>query len=130
MNRSGYSDDLTSWETILWSGAVKSAIRGKRGQAFLRELIAALDAMPEKRLIAEELVTEEGDCCAMGAVCKARGMDVSRLDPEECESVARAIGLSQAMVREIAYENDSCGDGRQRWQWMRKWAAANLVETA
>jgi hypothetical protein len=37
MSRSGYSDDLENWSLIRWRGAVASAIRGRRGQAFLRE---------------------------------------------------------------------------------------------
>lgn len=57
MSRSGYTEDCDdNWQLIRWRGAVASAIRGKRGQAFLRELLAALDAMPEKRLIADALV--------------------------------------------------------------------------
>ena len=44
------------WSLIRYRGAVKSAIRGKRGQAFLREMLAALDAMPEKRLSAGALI--------------------------------------------------------------------------
>jgi len=47
MSRSGYSDDCDDqWSLICWRGAVKSAIRGKRGQAFLKEMLAALDALP------------------------------------------------------------------------------------
>ena len=57
MSRSGYVDDMCDeWALIRYRGAVKSAIRGKRGQAFLREMLAALDAMPEKRLISGALV--------------------------------------------------------------------------
>jgi len=57
MSRSGYSDDCEdNWSWICWRGAVKSAIRGKRGQAFLRETLAALDALPERKLIAKDLI--------------------------------------------------------------------------
>lgn len=57
MSRSGYVDDMCDeWAMIRYRGAVKSAIRGKRGQAFLREMLAALDAMPEKRLTAGALI--------------------------------------------------------------------------
>jgi len=57
MSRSGYTEDNDDqWALIRWRGAVKSAMRGKRGQAFLRELLAALDAMSVKRLIANDLV--------------------------------------------------------------------------
>lgn len=43
MSRSGYSDDCDHIE--LWRAAVDAAVSGKRGQAFLRELLGALDAM-------------------------------------------------------------------------------------
>jgi hypothetical protein len=57
VSRSGYVDDMCDeWALIRYRGAVASAIRGKRGQAFLREMLAALDAMPEKRLTAGALV--------------------------------------------------------------------------
>ena len=57
MSRSGYVDDMCDqWAMIRYRGAVRSAIRGRRGQAFLREMLAALDAMPEKRLTAGALV--------------------------------------------------------------------------
>ena len=45
MSRSGYSDDDEDGRLAMWRGAVQSAIRGKRGQAALRELLTALDAM-------------------------------------------------------------------------------------
>ena len=56
MSRSGYSDDEGEpGQFAMWSGQVASAIRGKRGQAFLREMAEAMDAMPDKRLIAHDL---------------------------------------------------------------------------
>lgn len=61
MSRSGYTEDCDGWDLIRWRGAVASAIRGKRGQAFLREALAALDAMPEKQLISHDLVAFEYD---------------------------------------------------------------------
>jgi hypothetical protein len=45
--------DIDQWASIRWRGAVKSAASGSRGQAFFRDLITALDAMPEKTLIAD-----------------------------------------------------------------------------
>lgn len=132
MSRSGYSDEYEQWSLIRWRGAVKSAIRGKRGQAFLRELIESLDAMPDKLLIEGGLQTEGGDVCAMGAVALHRGIDASKVDPEEREEVAELFGISPAMAAEIAYENDECAWGSetsaQRWTRMRKWAMENLTE--
>jgi hypothetical protein len=72
MSRSGYQDYTDQWEVIRWRGAVRSAIRGKRGQAFLREMLAALDALPDKRLIRNELEVN-GEYCALGAVGPAAG---------------------------------------------------------
>lgn len=114
MSRSGYSDDYDGWASIRYRGAVKSAINGKRGQQALREILAALDAMPEKSLAAESLVTADGEYCTLGALGAARGMNLDALDPEDHEGVAEAFGLAPAMVREIVYENDEyCEDERE-----------------
>lgn len=45
MSRSGYSEELDQWDLIRWRGQVASAIRGKRGQAFLRAMLAALSLL-------------------------------------------------------------------------------------
>ena len=42
MSRSNYSDDIDDYrQLVLWRGAVRSAIRGRRGQAFLHDLLTA-----------------------------------------------------------------------------------------
>lgn len=117
----------------LYRSSVWRAITGARGQAFLRELIAALDAMPEKRLIAGMLI-RDGEVCAIGSVGLARGMDLTRIDYEEPRSVGRAFGIAKSMAAEIEYEND--GDhhydtetAEARWRRMRAWAVSNLNET-
>lgn len=115
MSRSGYSDDIENqWALIRWRGAVTSALRGKRGQAFLRELVAAMDAMPEKRLASESLVTADGEFCTLGVVGAARGIDMQAIDPDDWHQVAATFGLPQSMVREIVYENDEYIDD---WEW-------------
>lgn len=137
MSRSGYHDDCDDmWASIRWRGAVASAMRGKRGQQALREIAAALDAMPVKELAAESLVTAEGEYCTLGALGQARGIDMAPLDPEDREAVAAAFGIAPAMAAEIVYENDDGFDGRdwdskefamfpeaaaRRWRHMRKW---------
>lgn len=128
MSRSGYSDDCENVE--LYRATVERALKGKRGQIFLCELVAALDAMPEKALIAGELVNESGACCAVGAVCKARSLDVSTVDYYDPDSVARAVGIARSMAAEIEYMNDEWGNRgetpAQRWERMRKWASDNI----
>jgi hypothetical protein len=129
MSRSGYTDGCGGWELIRWRGAVKSAIRGKRGQDFLRELIVSLDALSDKSLTENALETE-GKVCAMGAVGLKRGLDMKQIDPEEREEVAEEFGISPAMAAEIAYENDEGAwreTPQERWTRMRKWAEKNLA---
>jgi hypothetical protein len=100
MSRSGYTecseDHEARWQQIRWRGAVHAAIFGKRGQAFLKELLAALDALPEKKLIAHQLVDLSGNVCALGAVAKARGLDVSNLDPQNQYAVAGSARSSES----------------------------------
>ena len=134
MSRSGYNDEGDNWETICYRGAVASALRGKRGQAFLKELITALDALPEKCLVAHEL-EKDGSYCALGAVGKERGLHLGEVDPENIERVARLFGIADAMAREIVWMNDEAAFSKKtpetpeaRWGRMRAWAISNLRE--
>jgi len=130
VSRSGYVDDFDDdhWQFIRWRGAVKSAMRGKRGQAFLKEMLAALDALPEKRLIADSL-EEDGEVCAIGSVGKQRGIDMSKIDPEDYSSVAGAFQIAEAMSREIQYMNDEWFDRatpEERFTKMRAWIVSQI----
>lgn len=132
VSRSGYSDDLETWSLICWRGAVKKAITGKRGQALLREMLMALDAMPAKRLISRDLANE-GEVCALGAVAAARGLDVSAVDPEDRDTVAGVFNIAPALAAEIVYENDETWTGEtpeERYARMRAWVVANLKQEA
>lgn len=130
MSRSGYSEDCDDWWShIRWRGAVVSAFRGRRGQAFLRELRDALDALESKRLIANEL-QQEAEVCALGAVGQKRGIDMAVIDPEDSESVADAFGIAPAMAREIVYMNDEWlrETPEQRYARMRQWIVSEIKE--
>lgn len=140
MSRSGYSDDVDGWDLIRWRGAVTSAIRGKRGQAFLREALAALDALPEKRLIAHDLIASEGDdglaqeaqVCLLGAVGLQRRLDMREVDPEDRERVASLFAIPYSLACEIVYENDEAAwhaeTPEQRFARMRRWIERQLIE--
>lgn len=108
MSRHGYSEDDGDDPLACgrWRGAVASTIRGKQGQAFLREVLATLDAIPGKRLISEELKTVEGEFCTLGAVGTARGIDLAAIDPEDYDAVAAAFGINPKLAQEIMWEND------------------------
>jgi len=139
MSRSGYSEDVDDyWALIRYRGAVLSSIRGKRGQAFLCELLAALDAMPDKALISETLEEGEG-VCALGAVCRSRGIDTGTIDPgesdEQAGQLAKLLGIAPALAREIVYVNDEDGPGEderpsRRWARMRAWVDGLLTKGA
>lgn len=131
MSRSGYSDNLENWDLIRWRGAVASSIRGTRGQAFLREMLAEMDALPLPRLVAHSL--ERGaDVCAIGTVGRARGMDLGALEPEEVQHVAQAFGVAWALAAEIQFINDE-GTYRpetpeQRFGRVRVWVVSQIQE--
>lgn len=117
MSRSGYTDDFEIYDPLVigrYRQAVNCAIKCKRGQAMLHELLAALDAMPEQRLAAESLVTADGEYCTLGVLGKARGIDMSVLDPDDAVQVAATFGIAESMAREIVYEND---DSRNDYEW-------------
>jgi hypothetical protein len=157
MSRSGYCDDIDDPLALgRWRAQVKSATRGRRGQKLLREMLAALDAMPEKRLIGHELEfsserieqqkakwpwidaevpegVRDGDVCALGAVGKARGLDMAVIDPEDNETVALTFDIAEPLAREIAFMNDEGSayleTPEQRWQRMRAWVAGEIVRS-
>lgn len=155
MSRSGYSEDCDdNWALIRWRGAVASAIRGKRGQAFLREALAALDAMPVKELAADSLANHAGQFCTLGAVGAARGVELAKLEEQDRDVIAAAFGIPEALAAEIMFENDERerrvyverhgpprggydpyglgwdvhdATGAERWARMRKWVADQIA---
>lgn len=142
MSRSGYSEDAEY--LALWRANVDRAIAGKRGQAFLRELLDALDAISTKRLIVGEFVDGK-DVCAIGAVGVRRGLDMSKLELGQNRDVAKAFGISHALACEVQYENDdqdgerygknAAGEYRrlpaptpeERWATMRAWCVERIM---
>lgn len=135
MSRSGYSDDCDGWALIRWRGAVKSAIKGKRGQAFLQEVLATLDAMPVKSLSAHSLQDQaSGEFCTLGAVGAARSLDMKPLEDADREDIAKAFGISEALAAEIMFENDEDfiwrsrdeHSGEARWSRMRAWIESQI----
>lgn len=132
MSRSGYWDDFDDlWAHIRWRGAVKSAIRGKRGQAFFIQLKAALESMPERKLIANKLEMN-GEFCTLGVLGHARGIDMKDIDPEDSETVASIFDIADALAREVVYMNDEAGwfdeSPETRWKRMYAWTSENIQQ--
>lgn len=148
--RSGYIDDYdgdyANIYHINWRGAVNSALRGKRGQKFLQELLESLDSVPIKRLVKHELAVDEKfmmsvshwgmyehECesyCALGAIGKTRGMPIRSIDVDDYDSIGNHFGIANAMAREIEYVNDEGGKFKEtpedRFERVRSWVAGKL----
>ncbi len=119
MSRHGYIEDDGEPESMLshgrWRAQVASALRGKRGQTFLVDLIAALDALPEPKLVAGHLETTEGEVCALGALGRYRQVklpapeDPEDADPEEEADwywLGSAFDIAPQLAQETMYVND------------------------
>jgi len=128
MSRSGYSDDCENLE--LYRRAVANAINGSRGQAALREMLAALDAMPVRELVKGAL--DDGErVCALGCLGRARGLEMDKIDAFEPSEVAHAFGIARCLAAEVAFENDDDfhlykrdETPAERWTRMRAWVAS------
>ena len=124
MTRSGYSDDCP--HLGLYRAAVDRALAGRRGQAFLAEALAALDALPERRLIADEF-TDGADCCLLGAVAQARGETLP--DDAEPDQIAARFGIAPSLAAELMHINDEWPgpeSDEQRFDRVRHWVVAHL----
>lgn len=122
MSRSGYTDDYGDDDPLAMGRgrqAVKRSIEGKRGQALLRELLEALDAMPDKRLYRGNFATADGEFCTLGALGAKRGTKMDDLGDEcDCnaELVGQRFGIAPAMAAEIMYMNDEYAV--DDWKWI------------
>lgn len=143
MTRLYYDDEPSPQEEGLIAGALRSAIRGKRGQRFLRDLIAALDALPSKELSAGALEDEQtGCCCAFGAVRRWRGAAAVPLwfDPMEEDlspsHLAEPFNVSETLAWAVVAANESCFSGnaeperRRRWEEVKRWALRHLESSS
>lgn len=148
MSRHGYTDDCDdNWANICWRGQVASAIRGKRGQAFLNELEAALLALPVKRLCRGVLSTGD-DVCALGAVAAQREIKkgansldeamqkIKQEDPSalDAEDTAADMDIATQLAQEIMFINDEWGyhglSPEERYAIVLEWVRKQIKEPA
>ena len=145
MSRYCDSDDY-DWEPWMEgqaAGAMRSAIRGRRGQQLLRDLIAGLDALPVQELAAGALEDFETGCvCALGAVRLQRGAEAVPLsfdldDPDiDWRDLAKPFDISETLAHAVISENEYSSkrndeqSRRRRWQSVRAWAVGNLLAPA
>jgi hypothetical protein len=127
MSRINYCEDEDfNNQSLLWEANQERAIRGRKGQAALRELEQALLALPEKKLIVDELENAQGEVCAIGALAKFKGRENPRVNwgdtpvdepladgvilPDEVQEVtldlAESLGVPRLVALAVIYEND------------------------
>lgn len=126
MSESEYSDAHLG----LYHANVERAIRGKRGQEFLRELKAALESLPKKALISG-FMEHDDMVCALGAVGKARGMnDLERFNDSGTYALSKSLGITQTLATVIIYQNDYCAKMMMpnvRYDAMLYWVERNII---
>lgn len=111
--RINYSDEEERpGQFALWDANCRRSIRGKIGQRELRELEAALLALPDKRLIHGALTDDDGAVCAIAAYAKHKGVDLSKFDPEyDSDEVGIAAGMPALVAWKVVALNDiECDD--------------------
>lgn len=115
--RIGYSEDEDfAGQFELWQANCRRSLQGKKGQAALRELEAALLALPDKRLIEGEMIDKDGDVCAIGALAKHKGRDLLAEphvgDPDEfggdgeMEEIGVELGMPRLVAWKVVCKND------------------------
>jgi hypothetical protein len=132
--------DAEPWMEGQQAGALRSAIRGQRGQRLLRDLVAGLEALPSPELSAGALEDEDtGCCCAFGVVRRYRGAAAVPLyfDPMEADldppHFAEPFDVAPALAWEVVEVNEGSSDSnmeaarRQRWERVRAWAVKHLA---
>lgn len=145
MSRIEYNDECESNFQYLWPSIARRAIKGKRGQEFLKELEAALVALPEKKLIMNELCDKDGQVCVLGAVAVERRVkdgatreDAKRKIHEECWDESSAVqqareelGITHVLSWEIMHKNDELYykmTPEQRYKAMLAWVREQIGE--
>jgi len=99
--------------------------------AWIGRRIAAVDALPEPKLIPNDLQAD-GAYCTLGAVGAKRGTELSKVDPDDHYTVARVFDIPHSLACEIMFENDegsySSETPEQRFKRMRKWLTSKIKE--
>ena len=150
MSRIDWSDDEERpGQFALWRANTARSICGREGQRALQELRAALLAMPHRRLIAHELVTPEGEVCAVGALVTLRAdpdwqtasliaserwhrEDPDWWEPDTTMEAGMSVGIPRLVAWRLVELNDMDLDAvspEERWERVFAWAGDHLSMT-
>ncbi len=106
--RINYSDEEDyPGQYALWDANCRRSLKGRKGQAELRELEAALLALPAKQLIKDTLDDDDGGVCAIACYAKYKGLDLKKFDREdESDEVGIAAGMPPLVAWTVVELND------------------------
>ncbi len=145
--RIGFSDDEEfPGQFYLWEANCNRSLRGRAGQAALKELEAALLEMPQKRLIQHALSDAEGGVCAIGQLALTvklrRGMsevdarrELERESSDDFDTAQYArkhLGFPKLVAWSVVCENDDLiGNARketpeQRYERVLGWVRSQV----
>lgn len=141
----------------LWRANLGRALRGRRGQAALRELRDALLALPDKKLI-DGHIAKDGAVCAVGALMldkKMKSLGVAReealklleadyvpyggwekwdgYDDADTAEEAKAYGIPYMVAWRLVELNDEDlykADPEERYRRVLAWTEKQLAEAA
>lgn len=107
-------------ERLYWPN-LRRAVNSIRGQRVMREVAAALLAMPKRKLIAGAIKEPEtGDVCAVGAVAQYKGVNLDRTpvslddptlvgwegDQDETIELGVSMGMGKMIPWHLGFMND------------------------
>ena len=100
-------DEDRPGQFALWEANCQRSIKGRVGQRELRELEAALLALPEKRLIRGLLTDDAGGVCSIACYAQHKGLDLSKVDREdESDEVGIRAGMPRLVAWQVVAMND------------------------
>ena len=125
-------DEEFGGQFVLWEANCRRSIKGRHGQAALRELRDVLLSLPSKRLIAGAL-EHDGEFCAIGAYAKAKGVDLGTSTPEDDNHDAAGVkaGMPRLVAWTVVYENDEAihyEPPEARYARMLRWVESCLAK--
>ena len=85
---------------------LRRAIEGKKGQEFLKKLLAALDAMELKELHTDDFKNKNGGLCAIGCYANHFKIRVDDLYSDDAFSISKRLGISKTLAFKIIFQND------------------------
>lgn len=153
----GAGDGEGAMPYALWQHNAEMALKGKRGQQALRDMKAALGALPKRELIEGNLIEVKRDeddldkivgfegVCAVGAYALYKGQTPEQLrgwnryysggdDEGDCWSTSeagKAAGLTYTLAWELSQRNDETYSDltpSARWWAMYGWVCSELMK--